>query len=803
MSEQTTPKIDEGRAVDPATTAGNEVASDFAGAPENRAAKEGIDDTGDGDAGKALETAITESLVEASLSEPPPLAPVASIPSLLRLHPGFSSRKVDQSIGRPSGWRVSCSRGPDSPVGQGSWPGIAKGASGILRMPMSAIGIGFGENERLKHTRFRISPQVIRDIRPRKYLPPARRGSGAGDEAEVTERRSSLNDSTHRRMLASSFGTTKQVRTARSGTPVPVEFPETTFIGPGRLPTFEEQKLIRLARGTAIATVKTVIAPAADGSQEKHSTGPSRSLVSIEREDRREEPTKDASEQNGSALPVPPTAKSLAGGNPIPRTDIILCKFYHTPGLKCTASPCRFIHEINRSALLSSTAGTSHAKSLSAASDNAGPTQEEGADGAEEPVEIVEVFRMSGGGKGAGSLFAKAKFKTVTCRDFAAGYCFYGDFCSFKHEMPGEPDNNELSKGLVTKGQPETNTGESVMSNLEAETSTKDTADGSEAIAPLSPRQSTCTIVAPQTNPSIMLEDRPLTWSREGTPLPNGSKAIKFKSSNIIVPDYRWTNEQGMVASPSATALEFSQALQDMKKLASSSVTLPIWSSGKPNGNSLSWADAISPKTIVTPVQYANAPPMDTWRKIQPLQKDHLNTGGNRAHQSSGTSSAQDESPLLPITAYSFSTDSSPPETPATQQQEVVTPENQHVDLPAVHILHDTVAQPGGEHQSVEAWRSQEHFAHMNSLAAGHHDDMYAATSVYPWVVEAFLQQMDPAPINAMWLDDPLSSGYGPVMSKHQFARQLAKQAKLGDLPPQVPQNKTNYRSAFMFPTIL
>lgn len=30
----------------------------------------------------------------------------------------------------------------------------------------------------------------------------------------------------------------------------------------------------------------------------------------------------------------------------------------------------------------------------------------------EEPVEIVEVFRMSGGGKGAGSVFAKAKFKS-------------------------------------------------------------------------------------------------------------------------------------------------------------------------------------------------------------------------------------------------------------------------------------------------------------------------------------------------------------------------------------------------------
>lgn len=334
--------------------------------------------------------------------------------------------------------------------------------------------------------------------------------------------------------------------------------------------------------------------------------------------------------------------------------------------------------------------------------------------------------------------------------------------------------------------------------------STKDTiVDVSETIAPLSPRESLCTIVAPKPNPSIMLEDCPLTWSREGTPLPSGNKAIKFKSSNIIVPDYRWTKDEGLVASPSAAALEFSQALPDMQKLASSSRTLPIWSSGKLYGDSLNWVDQISPRTIVTPVQYANAPPMETWRKIQPLDTDRLNTAGNSVHQSvAGTSNAQDESPLLPITAYSFSTDSSPPETPATHQQEIVTPENHDIDLPAIHILQDTVAQARDDRQSVEAWRAQEHLAQLNRLAAGRHDDQYSTTSIYPWMVEAFLQHLDPAHVNELWLNDPLSSGYEPAMSKNQFARQLARQARIGDLPPQVPQNKTNYRSTSISVTI-
>ncbi|KAJ9096053.1 hypothetical protein QFC21_005418 [Naganishia friedmannii] len=847
MSMHTTPKVDEGQAADSAATARAEEQGDVAITLENQAAKEWIADADDADAGKALQTTTTTNIVEPLVLGPLPPAPALSIPSILRLHPGFSSRKIGQAIshtnsGELSGWRVSCSRAPDSLSRKGSLPGSVKGTSGILRMPMSAIGIGFGENERLKHARFQISPQVIRDIRPRRYLPPARRDPGVDDEGDVKERRNSLNDSTHRRMLANSFGA-KQTRTPKSGTTVPVEFPETTFIGPGRLPTFEEQKLIRLARGTAIATVKTVIAPGVEGKREKHSVGSSRSLLSIEREDRRDETTKDVLEQKDSAMPVPPITRSLTGGKPVARTDIILCKFYHTPGLRCTASPCRFIHEINRSAPTSTIADSTNATLSSEASSKLGTRREKGEDLVEEPVEIVEVFRMSGGGKGAGSIYAKAKFKTNGGGSFS--------------EPPAETDDKDYSKGLATKDQSDTITSEiavlkdegndevtakidrampittrsfaptlerqefvsrankddigateSIEGDIQrafsclqsplstAETSTKDNANESETIAPLSPRQSTGTIVATRPNPSIMLEDRPLTWSREGTPLPNGSKAIKFKSSNIVVPDYRWTKDEGMVASPSAVTLEFPQALQDMNKLASSSSTLPIWSSGKVSGNSLNWADPISPRTIVTPVQYANAPPVNTWRKVQPLQKDYLSAVGNTAHQSAtGTDSAQDESPLLPITAHPFSTDSSPPETPATQQQEVVTPENHHVDLPAIHILHGSVAQAGGERENAEAWRSQEFLAKMNTLAAGHHDDMYATTSIYPWMVETFLLQLDPAPMNEMWLDDPLSSGYGPAMSKNQFARQLARQAKSGDLPPQVPQNKTNYRT--------
>ncbi|KAJ9095803.1 hypothetical protein QFC19_007417 [Naganishia cerealis] len=347
-----------------------------------------------------------------------------------------------------------------------------------------------------------------------------------------------------------------------------------------------------------------------------------------------------------------------------------------------------------------------------------------------------------------------------------------------------------------TEGEPQRDVSSLQVLLSTSKTSTKD-GDDCETIAPLSPRRSAYTINAPKPNPSIMLEDRPLPLSREGTPPPTGPKAIKFKSSNIIVPDYRWSKDEGMVASPSAALLDFPDVSRDMKKLGSTSPTPPSWSSGKVKTNFHSWSDQISPRTIVNPVQYADAPPIENWRKIQPIQKDSLNPTDNTGTSPAGTNSALDESPLLPITAYSFSTDSSPPETPASQQQEVVTPENDHVELPSVHVFPDSVPQMSAEDRGVNTRHYGQEVANFNQSSTANQETMFGIR-VYPWVVDTYLQQVKSVPTHDLWVN-PLASDYGTPtatpMSKCAFAKKLARQARLGELPPQVPQDKTNYRS--------
>ncbi|KAJ9095802.1 hypothetical protein QFC19_007416 [Naganishia cerealis] len=299
MSEQATPELDVKEAGLPATAAENAQTSDGSNSEDVRVATEVIAGVVHVEAGKG--------------SVPQTLDPAPSIPGTLSLYPGFSARKAIRTIANPPGgqissWRVSCSRVSNS--------------DRILRMPLSAMGIGFGENERTKHARILVPPQILRDAHPKRYFPLVRRRSDGGDDTDVEGTRNPLNNSTHRRMLAQSFIAVKQHSTAS----VPVEFPETTVIEPGRLPTWEEQRRIRLARGTAIATVKTVIAPATDEKRENHIPCPSRNLVAIEREDRREETTKADSEQKDLPLPIPLTAKSLTGGTPITRTDSeLLC----------------------------------------------------------------------------------------------------------------------------------------------------------------------------------------------------------------------------------------------------------------------------------------------------------------------------------------------------------------------------------------------------------------------------------------------------------------------------------------------
>jgi hypothetical protein len=309
-----------------------------------------------------------------------------------------------------------------------------------------------------------------------------------------------------------------------------------------------------------------------------------------------------------------------------------------------------------------------------------------------------------------------------------------------------------------------------------------------ETMAPSTMRPSSVeTVVLRKSNPSIMLGDRPLRNSIDlslGTPptiRPN-----KFKSTNIVVPDYRWSQDQGLVASPSATSLNFT-IMSPGYKVEPRGVTPLIAPTG---------SGSVSPRTVVSPVQYADVPPPQAWQK--PLPGPALNSLSldDHAVRSAASSAAPDESPFLPITAYSFSTDSSsPPATPAGQRQEVVTPDNDLSELPPVDVYHE--AAMNGVNSHVELWQQHQYHEQYAAGSSPVHGGLIDHTSMQPWMVDAYLQQMTQASSTDMW-GNPLSSGYGLETSKFQFAKHLAKQAREGDLPPQVPQSKTNYRSKSM-----
>ncbi|ODO09290.1 hypothetical protein I350_02890 [Cryptococcus amylolentus CBS 6273] len=176
----------------------------------------------------------------------------------------------------------------------------------------------------------------------------------------------------------------------------------------------------------------------------------------------------------------------LDTGKSMGKKEIILCKFYHTPGLTCTSRPCRFVHslttlkspsfDISHYTMLSPTrpadptSGTfAHAQAQLASPTGNGPAKQlkVTADGVDlEGVEMGErvvvedengeevtgqVFLMSGGGKGAGGK-GRDKYKTVPCKDFAAtGQCPYGDYCSFLHdEKPRSEPAAEQSQSTPT-----------------------------------------------------------------------------------------------------------------------------------------------------------------------------------------------------------------------------------------------------------------------------------------------------------------------------------------------------------------
>lgn len=148
----------------------------------------------------------------------------------------------------------------------------------------------------------------------------------------------------------------------------------------------------------------------------------------------------------------------------------ILCRFYHTAGLSCTSSPCRFIHKIEMPQ--SSGPGTAPYSAIPSLSPHkevtSSPDPTNGTFAAAQarvPLALAQpelltlsgnvtditagdavaldaehvgfVYKMSGGGKGPAGK-SRQKYRTVPCKDYATGSCGYGDdYCSFIHD-----DNN-------------------------------------------------------------------------------------------------------------------------------------------------------------------------------------------------------------------------------------------------------------------------------------------------------------------------------------------------------------------------
>ncbi|RXK41408.1 hypothetical protein M231_01313 [Tremella mesenterica] len=141
--------------------------------------------------------------------------------------------------------------------------------------------------------------------------------------------------------------------------------------------------------------------------------------------------------------------------------EIILCRYYHTPGLTCTSRPCRFVHSlegvvpqsaklpIDKYRMLSplktpglDPTGGIFAQAQMTPRDNDSTEMLKDAEPGETVIrpsdegEVVgQVFLMSGGGKGPVGK-SKSKFKTVKCNDYQEGHCPYGEYCSFIHEEP-------------------------------------------------------------------------------------------------------------------------------------------------------------------------------------------------------------------------------------------------------------------------------------------------------------------------------------------------------------------------------
>jgi hypothetical protein len=146
---------------------------------------------------------------------------------------------------------------------------------------------------------------------------------------------------------------------------------------------------------------------------------------------------------------------------------VILCRYYHTPGLTCTSRPCRFVHNLEtlkspkpvdqygmKSPNADPTGGTFAQAQMQAqvkiynvdelVNNGAAPGETVVLSSGEGHEIVGTVYLMSGGGKGPAGK-SRTKFKSelwchaeilelmvaVHCKDFADGACQYGEYCSF------------------------------------------------------------------------------------------------------------------------------------------------------------------------------------------------------------------------------------------------------------------------------------------------------------------------------------------------------------------------------------
>lgn len=346
---------------------------------------------------------------------------------------------------------------------------------------------------------------------------------------------------------------------------------------------------------------------------------------------------------------------------------------------------------------------------------------------------------MSGGGSGPGSKHSKEKYRTVNCRDWdAKGECPYGEFCSFLHTVKEVPD---------VQGEPALNN-----SAEDDGTALHKSADTSDALS-----------------------------ADVAAPLSMGNRPKSFNGSNIIVPDLRWTQDDGLTVSNPTTAIK-----PNFRDVAGKLVQTISNSLAGEMDNAKTSTDINSPAT-----QYASVPPRSAWKLGPPRML-------------APSSAVLGVSPDLPISAYTFSTDS-----PGTPYHEADTPDAE-ADARASDSddPEEAIDPPRSENhnEAVRIHDSQDH-AHLRpdfdrepALVLPSYIQPVHDYGAYPWPIE----RLYPQAVNATWdaiLKNP--SQIGPQgrdveeEARKLVAQRLARMVKGGNLPPQEVQAKMNYRSEY------